>query len=362
MERQIDRVFSTLEGAVVAPFAEIDPEAAKALASRLLSLRHDLRKARLLNPDFWHTVDGKGLFFSSMEEEMGPVVAEIATVVQDKSKALEEKAKETDKALAALQSEQTELAMKAQQISGEQQELDDRRAELTDQSSRFATELDKVKRTQSGLEQELRLLSKERDQLSNEQTANRAELDKIEKRLSSIQSPFGTLPIGLSEGILAYPIFVAIGLVACGLLLADAIRLRSALHAAWRRWDPEATILSDHHVAMMAPLWFEPGSHGMRRWLRTAVFALPALLFLGGVGLIVYGWTLAAPPLLGGRLTQNAHVVLYLACTAGILRMAIVLWRTLTNYPVEQEAGTRGTRITADIGLPIQRHGLAAYP
>jgi hypothetical protein len=64
----------------------------------------------------------------------------------------------------------------------------------------------------------------------------------------------------------------------------------------------------------------------------------------GGVGLIVYGWTSATPPLLRGRLTQNAHVVLYLACTARILRLAIVLQRTPTNYPagVEQEAGTQG--------------------
>jgi hypothetical protein len=292
------------------------------------------------------------------------VVEAIAAAVQEKAQALEERSEELDQALAALQSEQAELAGRAEGIERERGELDGRRAALEAESARVAADLDRVKQTQAGLERELRQLTVERDQLSNEQTANRAELDRIEKRLSSIQSPFGALPIGLSEGILAYPIVVAIGVVAAGLLLADAIRLRGALHAAWRRWDPQATILSDHHVALMAPLWFEPGDHGVRRWLRTTVFLLPALLFLVGVALIGYGWTLAPPPLLGGRLVQGAHGVLYLACAAAMLRVAIALRRALAHYSAVVEQETRslaGTASAAGAGLPMRPEGAAAY-
>jgi hypothetical protein len=139
--------------------------------------------------------------------------------------------------------------------------------------------------------------------------------------------------------------------------------LRGALHAAWRRFDREATILSDHHVALMAPLWFEPGDRGARRWLRAAVFLLPALLFLAGVVLIGYGWTLATPPLLGGRLVQGAHGVLYLACAAAVLRMAIALRRTLASYSaaVAQEVRSlAGTAAATAVRVPLQREDAAA--
>jgi archaellum component FlaC len=112
----------------------------------------------------------------------------------------------------------------------------------------------------------------------------------IENRLEKIQSPFGTLPVGLKEAVLAFPIAVAAGIILYGFALADMIRLRKFYHHSTIECYQETEKIEPNAISIMAPVWIDPlGGYSANRW-RILMLCLPVLALGITLMLIFYSW------------------------------------------------------------------------
>src|SRR5690606_13819034 len=91
-----------------------------------------------------------------------------------------------------------------------------------------------------------------------------AELATVAARLEDmkgwqeIETPFGTLPIGLNELTLLFPVLMAAGFMLCSSLFVESLLLRREFHGLTRATDPEGVVLPDERIALIAPLWIDP--------------------------------------------------------------------------------------------------------
>ena len=140
------------------------------------------------------------------------------------------------------------------------------------------------------LKQETTKLNKERDRLQADKAKLTTTASAIEKRISSIESPFGKLPVGLAESIALYPLIIAFGFAIAAGRLNSAIQLRAELFRIWRAKDPQNRVLSDEQLNLMAPLTFAPSVTRRQSLSKIAMLFLPLALYVLACLLILYTW------------------------------------------------------------------------
>jgi hypothetical protein len=151
--------------------------------------------------------------------------------------------------------------------------------------------------------------------------------EEIAARIKAIQTPFGTLPVGLNEAVLLFPILLAAGFVLCTHLLAESIHLRKRYHALWEEEYPD---LADYHARQMpvvAPLWIDSQDPAQNRPLRWVLLLLPLMVFVGVVVVILAAATISDAFFQGVEMGPAILIVLYAVSLAGF---AYGVWRVLT--------------------------------
>ena len=138
--------------------------------------------------------------------------------------------------------------------------------------------------------------------------------DKLKdmKGLQGISTPFGELPVGLNELVLLFPLLLAAGFLASGSALADTLRLRHAYHKLCWRQDPEQSVFTREHIALVAPLWMDPLDPPRRRLLARVILAVPALLFVLAVLILLVNRLLWGDFMEEARLETWMYALLYL--------------------------------------------------
>ena len=176
---------------------------------------------------------------------------------------------------------------------------------------------------QRRVEEEEAALDKRRSDVEAQRKGTDEERVRIADRLRSIQTPFGLMPIGASDGLLAFPIVIAIGFLIASLLLADAARLKREFRRLCRDADPEGDVTDDGELMLVAPLWFDTARPALHRLGLMVVYACPAAIFVGSVTLIAVDWSVAPTPLATGDM-QRVYATAYAIAFAMLL---IGLWR-----------------------------------
>jgi hypothetical protein len=320
VKEQIDRAFESVDKLVLKPLTDADRPLADRLNERLGTLRSGFDQRLLQNPDFWRSLDEKTLFYGGLEQEFSRFTGEIVAVIDQDSGGLQDKLTALSGDLKRLQAERAEAEAAANTLKAEAERLS---AALESGGAE--------------LEQATRKLDEARVAAEAERKGIADTEEEIAKRLSSVQSPLGTLPIGLTEATLAFPVIVAIALLIASLMLVDGLRLRGAFHALWRRLDPEERVLGEAEMAMIAPLWLDPAGSGPRRSLAGIAFLLPVVIFVAAVTLIGYSWTITDKLPVGGRTTLAAFAVLYIIGTFMIVLGMRLVWKAWRSY--SQQAG-----------------------
>ena len=309
-----------LEQKVIPVIAKIDQSGATELRQKLVAVR----KLPQDRPTFWQTVDEKTIFSQELEREIGSIVRELGQIADRAVAKLRDRSDELEREVRRLRDENAALQRDVDAASAEQERLARERAQLTAEITQTQAAQAEAEKDRRKVKEQMDQLSRDKAQLAEAQILSKGRQEEIAKRLSSIQSPFGTLPIGLQEGILSFPLVVAVAYLLSAASLASAIRLRGSCHRLYREWDQRGQVVTDGQVALFAPLWIDPALGARAQPMAIALLLLPVPIFLAAVGLIAYISTISDAPPLRGTLGWGLYGLASVAALGVIL---LALWR-----------------------------------
>ncbi len=193
------------------------------------SLKSDFTTELVQNPRFWETFNGKGGFYSTLDDRI-------------------------------------------------QRFWDIHGSQIDHQSQVLQLQFNELQNTQKELNDQLNKMKEQEKQVA--------------ARLEQIEFPFGKLPVGLTESIAIFPIILAIGFLVVASQLREAIQLRKNFHQLYQRKDPTKTVLNDQQIALIAPLWIDPESPYKQKLVRLTILSIPFLIFIISCILIFYNWSI----------------------------------------------------------------------
>ena len=203
--------------------------------------------------------------------------------------------------------------------------------ELNSQVSRFwNTHAAEIEKKASRLRSELQTLKDERAALQDRKAQLVSAAAAVEKRIASIESPFGKLPVGLAESIALYPLIIAFGFALVAAKLISAIQLRHEIFKLWRTQDPKKQILTDDQINLMAPLNAVPAAGKSNSPANILLLFSPLLIYAVACLLILYTWTMGTAvseeELLSGL--QPLYGALYVVATVVLV---VTYWKIFSG-------------------------------
>ncbi len=144
------------------------------------------------------------------------------------------------------------------------------------ESGRLSEEVGRLKSRKSSLEEKLSLLAERKRELA--------------ERIKEIESPLGRLPISLDEAMTWFPVALAVSFLFCAVIFGELVSLRRKLHELYLKKDPARILYTNETVAMIAPLWIDPVGGRSHRRMRSAVLAVPFVLYLFSCAFNLYDW------------------------------------------------------------------------
>lgn len=189
--------------------------------------------------------------------------------------------------------------------------------------------------TRNRLREDVRDLGKEEARIQDALKVIIAKLEGL-KGLQNIETPFGTLPVGLNELVLLFPILVASGFMLMTSLFVESLVLRREYHLLTRLVDPQSEVLPDRRVALMAPLWIDPLTPVAYRIYRGIILCLPVLVFVFTIGLLAWNSLLMGPFIEEARLNEVIYIGLYIAGAVAILEGSRRTVQALRRYAVSR--------------------------
>jgi hypothetical protein len=174
--------------------------------------------------------------------------------------------------------------------------------------------------------------------------AARADMEELKgelkTRLDAIDTPFGKLPVGLNEAILAFPVLIAVGFLISARQLADAARLRSAFGAFYRQKDPAGGLITEQQIALIAPLWLDADRPGHGRALPFLALTAPILVFVIAILAVAGSWLATEFFRAVGMLNLRIFAGLYLLGIVAILMGCAQIRRALGDARLAESANT----------------------
>ena len=325
---------------IIAPLAGIDRAVADAAEARLKEAHENFGHRLDQQPGFWQAVVHK--------QDVGQEFAEeIARVSKDVNAAIFDKIKQWALAVSNLQLKQSEFIEAAALRQREINELGEAKAKSESEIAGLAAQISQAEGKITAIEQKVADV-KAKMTAGNEQivtlTAAQTKIvgkrEAISDRMKGVQSPFGALPIGLTEAVQVFPIIVAVGFVMALFALTNAIRLRSRYHLLLRKKFPAEAADLEERVALTVPLFLDPLRRMHDNAWRGAVLALPILVYVAGVLLIAESQRLAPQAEETNRFIENGYGWLYLAVASLLLLPLYQVAKAWASYEPTRSAGT----------------------
>ncbi len=291
LESDWQQDFALLRQDVVDPLRDIAPDVAGAVEDEVSAVKRRFRERLAENQDFWQSIQAKADFMDRLFDDFNLSFENIRAIVNQRLDKIAQQ-------LAELEAEIAELERAGQELEAElaalEQELDQIAAETEAKFQELAGKektIADIETARAEAAGQIVALEEQLSDLPSLEEINQERAD-IEMRLSSFESPFGAIPIGLQEAVLAYPLILAAGFMVCALLLARLLHLRREFRNSLARDKDLSEANVSQRVATLAPLWFDPDR---KIWANPAlVIALfiPFALFSTTAWLIVNDWLL----------------------------------------------------------------------
>jgi hypothetical protein len=132
---------------------------------------------------------------------------------------------------------------------------------------------------------------------------SRNEINNFVESWKSLETPFGELPIGLTNLLAILPVGLVVGYVICILSLDHAMRARERLHHLYRKYYNLEIIDYDKEIATLAPIWLDPINKSklgkLKKIAQLLVLVVPIILIFSlSVYLILNIWYTLEPHLI----------------------------------------------------------------
>ncbi|THB74033.1 MAG: hypothetical protein D3926_22715 [Desulfobacteraceae bacterium] len=283
-------------------------------------------------PDFWRTIRGKLFFFGEFNTPMKEAFIEAEHQMKRYDDALGRRKIQIDANFTKLESTGKQLEKDKLRVSQTRDELQGELAEKTKQIQALKAEEQQLTQELAKRKQEIELARKEFQKLDKEKQEILKSKSQIEKRLEKVQSPFGTIPVGLKEAILVFPVIVAAGIVLYCLIFLELLRVRKAFHLATEKMYGENAEELENRMAMVAPLWLDPLGSVRGNIGGIILLALPAVAFFLSLLLIGYSWQLAGTQQGSTPIIHGMYIVLYGLSAMGMILCSVLILKQWKNY------------------------------
>jgi DNA repair exonuclease SbcCD ATPase subunit len=312
-----------------------DLQGKKQIDERIQEVMAGLELLMQRYPEFWRSVRDKIFFFDEFKKPMEAVFQEVDRQMQLYVETLNQ---QNQKIIA----EKQRLEMEGDRISKKLSEKTQLQASISEEINALDQEIKKLNVQKNDLTPKLLATQAAVSDLNLDIEQRQDFIDKItaaktdiEERLEKMQSPFGTLPVGLKEAVLAFPIAVAAGIVLYGFALADMIRLRELYHHATIKRYEDSEPVDQKAISIMVPVWIDPlGSQSANRW-RMLMLCLPVLALGITIVLIVYSWLISPVQPGSSPLIRLVYLVLYvLVGVFGSIIAGLRILREWKAYPI----------------------------
>jgi hypothetical protein len=129
---------------------------------------------------------------------------------------------------------------------------------------------------------------------------SRSEINDFAESWKSLETPFGELPIGLTNLLAILPVGLVVGYVICILSLDHAMRARERLYHLYRKYYNLEIIDYDNEITTLAPIWLDPISKSkLKKIAQLLVLVVPIILIFSlSVYLILNIWYTLEPHLI----------------------------------------------------------------
>jgi hypothetical protein len=136
---------------------------------------------------------------------------------------------------------------------------------------------------------------------------SRTEINDFVESWKSLETPFGELPIGLTNLLAILPVGLVVGYVICILSLDHAIRARERLHHLYHKYYnlniDYSNIDYDKEITTLAPIWLDPINKSkvskLKKIAQFLVLVIPIILIFSlSVNLILNIWFILEPHLI----------------------------------------------------------------
>ena len=308
-----------LRAHVIAPLAGIDSTIADAAEARLQEAHENFGHRLDEQPGFWQEVVQKQYVGQEFADEIARVSQDVNAAIFDKIKALAQVVGESQLKQSQFIQEAAEKKDRIAALEKERAESEVEIAELEKKIAEAGRKIAPIEEKIAVAKANIAEINESIVKLAAQQTKIVEKREAISERMKGVQSPFGTVPIELTEAVRVFPIIVAIGFFMALLALGNAMRLRGRYHLLLRRKFPAEAAEVDERVALTAPLFLDPLRRlGDNLW-RGAVLLLPVLVYVAGIVLIAESQRLAPRAEETSRFIDSGYGWLYLAVALFLL-------------------------------------------
>jgi cell division protein FtsB len=276
---------------------EVDAERRRAVRRRgrgqgeLSAVKKTFGERLEANQDFWQSITGKELFMDGLSDDFNQAFENITGIVNLRLDKIAQQSTRLEAEIAELaqagQALEDDLAVLDEELKAIQAETAAKFQELGDKDSA----IEGNEREQAKLTEQVAQIQEQLATLPDPEDIEQ-EREDIEERLASFESPFGVIPIGLKEAVLAYPLILAAGFMVCVLLLARLLALRREFRNSLARDQALSEADVDRRVATLAPLWFDAGRAFWANPAMVLALLIPFVLFVASGWLILNDWLL----------------------------------------------------------------------
>lgn len=247
-----DEDFTVVREEVVTPLLAIESAAARSIEEELLQVREAFEASLEANPDFWRTIDQKLVFMEQLAEQWDRAFETVQAIATDRVADIRRTAGPLEQELDRLAEAQTTLKEQLATLAAEQTEIAAELEEGFAQAEEFERQQAAIERQADENRQALAENQSQLASLKDRRSEIELQQAAIEARIKDFESPFGKLPLGLSEAVLAFPFIIAAWFLVCALMLAELIGLRREYHAQVRAIFPGDPDTVRHRVAVLA--------------------------------------------------------------------------------------------------------------
>lgn len=324
LEADWKRDFTLIRREVVEPLRGIAPEVVGEIEDELSAAKKSFRERLAENQGFWRSISGKQALMGKLSDDFKQAFEHIRNIVNSRLATIAQRSTDLEAKIAELEQAGQELGNELAMLDRQLTEIEAETAAKSRELNGKESAITENERGQAELTKQVTRVQEQIDALPDPEDIEK-EREEIEARLASFESPFGEIPIGLKEAVLAYPLILAASFMVCVLLLSRLLHLRREFRDSLARERSLRAADVARRVVALAPLWFDPGRALWANPALVLAFLIPFALFVATGWLILNDWLLQLGDTASAENLRTFYAGLYglglAVFAAGLLRV-----------------------------------------